>query len=157
MAGCRQEQAVLAQIGETPYGYFYGDPFQENELSEAFDFLLDKGFLKKLGSSQDRTLGLELTPDGQQCVVRYGADTDEYERASRSSGVSNTYNMANVANFVAGDNHGTMNAWNQIQSSSDAATLLAAAIRLASLNGEFEGETAQRLAKECHEELIEAA
>lgn len=149
--------AILAGITETPYGFFYGDPLLENELLEAFDALVEKGMLKKRGSAQDRTLGLALTPKGKECVVRYDADIEEFERASRSNNVSHTYNVGNVGNFVAGDNHGTMNAWTQVQSPQEAAGLLAAAVKLASLNGDFDEKPAQDLAKECHDGLIEAA
>lgn len=149
--------AVLGGIKGTPYGFFYGDPLQENELLDAFDELVEKGLLKKYGSFQDRTLGLALTPSGKQCVVRHNADIEEFERASRSNSVSHTYNVGNVGNFVAGDNHGTMNAWTQVQSPQEAASLLAAAVRIASLNGDFDEKSAQDLAKECHDGLIEAA
>lgn len=72
--------------------------------------------------------------------------------------MSNTYNVSgNVSNFVAGDNHGTMNAWTEVHSHQEAAGLLAAAIRLAALNGDFKGEVAEGLAKDCHDELVEAA
>ena len=71
--------------------------------------------------------------------------------------MSHTYNVGNVGNFVAGDNHGTMNAWTQVQSPQEAASLLAAAVKLASLNGDFDEEHTQALAKECHDGLIEVA
>ncbi|RNL51848.1 hypothetical protein D7003_14930 [Arthrobacter oryzae] len=152
-----QGMAAVRDITQTPFGYFCGHPFQDRELEEVFVFLQDKGLLKAFGASGEPSLGLQLTPAGTQCVLRYGADVDDYERSSRSSGVNNTYNMGNVKNFVAGNNHGTMNAWTQVQDPNDAAALLAAAIRIASLNGEITGDTAQRLAHECHDELLEAA
>lgn len=149
--------AVLGDIAETPYGYFYGDALQDDELKEAFDHLLEQGLLKKFGSASDPTLGLELTPLGKQCVIRHDADIEQLERASRSNSVNHTYNVGTVGNFVAGDNHGTMNAWMQVQNPQEAAALLAAAVRIASLNGDFEDENSQAIAKECHEGLIEAA
>lgn len=154
---CTEDRAVVTDITRTPYGYFYGTPFQSDELHEVFAFLKDKGLVKAFGAMGEPSLGIELTPAGRQCVVRYRADVDVYERSVRSSRVTNTYNMGNVNNFVAGDNHGTMNSWTHVQNSNDAAALLAAAIRIASLNGEITGETAQRLAHECHDELLQAA
>jgi hypothetical protein len=121
-------------------------------------FNVEHGMLTAMGSFQDRTLGLDLTSKGKQCVIRYDADFEAFEAASRSTGVNNTYNVGNVGNFVAGDNHGTMNAWIQVQNPQDAAALLAAAVRIASLNGDFEGdERSEAMAKECHDELLQAA
>lgn len=151
-----KDMAGLSDIHQTPFGSVFGDPFREEELAEAFDELIVKGLLKSLGSGEDPTLGLDLTPTGRSCVIRHGADIDAFERASARSGVNNTYNLGQVGNFVAGDNHGTMNSWTDVASSSEAAGLLAAAIRLATLNGEIPDSAAQ-LAKECHDGLIEAS
>lgn len=151
-------RTVLKEISGTPYGYFYGDSFRESELMDAFNNLAEHGMLTALGSFQDKTLGLDLTSKGKQCVIRYDADFEAFQAASGSTGVNNTYNVGNIGNFVAGDNHGTMNAWTHVQNPQDAAALLAAAVRIASLNGDFEGnERSEAMAKECHEELLEAA
>ncbi|TJY66201.1 hypothetical protein E4J89_17110 [Arthrobacter sp. CAU 1506] len=153
-----KNRAVLQEISGTPYGYFYGDSFKESELTDAFNNLVEHGLLTAMGSFQDKTLGLALTSKGKQCVIRYDADFEAFEAASRSTGVNNTYNVGSVGNFVAGDNHGTMNAWTQVQNPQDAAALLAAAVRIASLNGDFEGdERSEAMAKECHDDLLEAA
>lgn len=153
-----ENRTVLQEISRTPYGYFYGDSFRESELMDAFNNLVEHGMLTAMGSFQDQTLGLDLTSKGRQCVIRYDADFEAFEAASRSTGVNNTYNVGNVGNFVAGDNHGTMNAWTQVQNPQDAAALLAAAVRIASLNGDFEGDKSKEaMAKECHDELLQAA
>lgn len=153
-----KSRTVLRDIVRTPHGYYFGDQFQDSELEDAYDDLVERGLLKAFGSGQDKTLGLELTPKGKQCVIRYDADVEAYETATKGSGVSNTYNVGNVGNFVAGNNHGTMNAWTQVQNPQDAAALLAAAVRIASLNGDFKGdEESEAIAKECHDELLEAA
>lgn len=153
-----ENRTVLQEISSTPYGYFCGDSFRESELMDAFNNLVEHGMLTTMGSFQDKTFGLDLTSKGKQCVIRYDADFEAFEAASRSTGVNNTYNVGNVGNFVAGDNHGTMNAWTQVQNPQDAAALLAAAVRIASLNGDFEGdERSEAMAKECHDELLQAA
>lgn len=153
-----QSRTILNEISSTPFGYFFGDSFRHAELMDAFDNLIEHDLLQTLGSAQDKTLGLSLTSKGRQCVIRHDADFEAFESASRSNSVNNTYNVGNVGNFVAGDNHGTMNAWTQAQNPQEAAALLAAAVRIASLSGEFAGdERKEAMAKECHDELIQTA
>ncbi len=129
-------KAVLADILETPFGHRFGVQFDIGTLGLAFQILLDKGYLKAIGSWQDPTLGLHLTPKGRECVISTDGDVSEFEHLRNGSPVMSSANHFNISgpvgNFVAGNNSGSMHSIHQTnvyrQSALDLAQLLQTAV-----------------------------
>lgn len=64
------------EILTTPFSWFYGTQFTSDQVADAARNLRSRGFIEAIGTSQNDLLRLKLTPRGETCVERYGANPD---------------------------------------------------------------------------------
>jgi hypothetical protein len=95
---------------ESPaHGYWHGQPFTDNPLSDEDDldhaaaWLFRNGFVKGMTVGEaEGPVRLYLTDAGVTCAERFGSDVDRYVQAQQKQGGGN-FSMT-----VAGDNYGQM-------------------------------------------------
>jgi len=151
-------KAVLADMLETPFGHRFGVQFDMGTLGHAFQILLDKGYLKAIGSWQDPTLGLHLTPKGRDCVISADGDVSEFEHLRNGNPAMSSVNhftiSGPVGNLVAGNNSGSMHNIHQTNVYQQAALDLAQILKTAVETGEIPASH-RALVQECLQELTD--
>lgn len=88
---------------------FEGNPFTEVELALAAEYLAKRALIKGPGAfGATGPLRADITPDGMDCVVDWGADVSAYLRRQETGSSPTTYNGP----VFQGDVDGAQLAWN---------------------------------------------
>lgn len=100
---------VLSHIVESDHAFFYGAPFNDRELSQATEWLKDKGYIKGNGTHGGGILRPMITPDGSS-VVEHGRSVNEPPAAASHHTTFETHVNAPAGNLAIGSNDFTQNA-----------------------------------------------